>query len=317
MSIIVRTAIPEQDYGQLAPVLNMVSVWAASPVTAAMLHEWDAQMLEGQITRRSIAETEVGEIVGYAEVTYLPWKPAGHFWLWVMVHPTRRNQGIGSALYEDALQFAYAYGARHLTSSVSDMEAEALHFAEQRNFTIERHQFESILILKSFDEYGFADIIEAVEATGIRFVSLADIGDTPKTRRQLYAINRSTVLDIPGTDGTFPSFEQSTEMMFEAPWFRAEGQLLALDGDSFVGYCSVSYFQETNSMYNLMTGVERAYRGRKIALALKLLAIRFAKSYGADYIRTNNDSQNEPMLAINRKLGYQPQPGHYQLAQKL
>ena len=56
---------------------------------------------------------------------------------------------------------------------------------------------------------------------------------------------------------------------------------------------------------------------RKIALALKLLSIRAALRWGADYIRTNNDSQNAPMLAINRKLGYVPQPGGYRMVKAL
>jgi hypothetical protein len=30
-------------------------------------------------------------------------------------------------------------------------------------------------------------------------------------------------------------------------------------------------------------------------------------------IRTNNDSRNAPMLAINRKMGYQPEPGWHLL----
>ncbi len=63
----------------------------------------------------------------------------------------------------------------------------------------------------------------------------------------------------------------------------------------------------------MITGVERAYRGRHIALALKLLGIRYAKARGALTIRTNNDSQNVPMLAVNRKLGYRPEPGIYRL----
>ncbi|HEY7850574.1 MAG TPA: hypothetical protein VIC27_10950, partial [Ktedonobacterales bacterium] len=33
--------------------------------------------------------------------------------------------------------------------------------------------------------------------------------------------------------------------------------------------------------------------------------------------RTNNDSQNAPMLAVNRKLGYQPQPGFYRMRAQL
>jgi GNAT superfamily N-acetyltransferase len=58
-----------------------------------------------------------------------------------------------------------------------------------------------------------------------------------------------------------------------------------------------------------MTGVLREYRGRDIALALKLRAIQVARAREMRTMWTNNDSENAPMLAINRKLGYQPEPG--------
>ncbi|GCE09357.1 hypothetical protein KDAU_66860 [Dictyobacter aurantiacus] len=76
---------------------------------------------------------------------------------------------------------------------------------------------------------------------------------------------------------------------------------------------AAGYFPTTNSMYNMMTGVEPEYRGRGIALALKLLVIRCARKYGVAYLRTNNDSENVPMLTVNRKLGYLPVPGKYLL----
>ncbi|MBP1693528.1 MAG: hypothetical protein H6Q37_1411, partial [Chloroflexi bacterium] len=60
-------------------------------------------------------------------------------------------------------------------------------------------------------------------------------------------------------------------------------------------------------------GVLRTHRGRKIAQALKVIALRYARQNGAQVIRTDNDSLNAPILAINRKLGYQPQPGKYWL----
>ena len=41
--------------------------------------------------------------------------------------------------------------------------------------------------------------------------------------------------------------------------------------------------------------------------------IRGARHQGAAYIRANEGSQNAPMLAINRKFGYHPQPGFYRL----
>lgn len=171
--------------------------------------------------------------------------------------------------------------------------------------------------MRSFDEQPFAGVIEACEASGIRFTSIAELGDTTENRRQLYAINRTTSLDIPGSDGTFPSFEESINWIFQAAWFRADGQLIARDGERWVGYCSVGYYAETNSMYNFMTGIEKGYRGRKIAVALKLLAIRLAKDAGVEYIRTNNDAENMAMLAINRKLGYQPLLSIYQLTNQL
>jgi hypothetical protein len=47
------------------------------------------------------------------------------------------------------------------------------------------------------------------------------------------------------------------------------------------------------------------------------VALRFAKKHGADSIRAYNDSQNAPMLAINRKLDYKPQVGENRLTNRL
>ena len=54
-----------------------------------------------------------------------------------------------------------------------------------------------------------------------------------------------------------------------------------------------------------------------VAQALKLQTILLAKREGVRYERTNNDSQNAPMLAVNRKLGYKPEPGIYHLLRTL
>lgn len=79
----------------------------------------------------------------------------------------------------------------------------------------------------------------------------------------------------------------------------------------------MGYYSKSNSMYNAFTGVDRAYREHHIALALKLQAIRVACAYNATSIRTDNDSENAPMLAINRKLGYQQEPGIYEMLKNL
>lgn len=68
---------------------------------------------------------------------------------------------------------------------------------------------------------------------------------------------------------------------------------------------------------NAMAGMIRDYRGRKIALALKVLAARYARLHEARTLETDNDPLNAPILVINRRMGYQPQPGTYQLVRWL
>ena len=74
---------------------------------------------------------------------------------------------------------------------------------------------------------------------------------------------------------------------------------------------------QTHGAYNVHTGVLRPYRGRGLGLALKLAAISYAQAQGARYLRTNNDSLNAPVLALNQRLGYQSEPGKYSLRARL
>ena len=194
-----------------------------------------------------------------------------------------------------------------------DNDPGSLRFAERYGFQKRRHIFESRLTLATFDTGRFAGARERAEASGVRFFSLADLGDSEEAQRRLHAINAAWSHDVPGREGDFMPFEQFRKTVCSASWYRPDGQIVAAAGDTWVGMAAVGYFANTNSMYNMFTGVDPAWRGRGIALALKLLAIDCARRYGADYITTNNDSENAPMLAVNRKLGYQPEPGFYQM----
>jgi RimJ/RimL family protein N-acetyltransferase len=120
--------------------------------------------------------------------------------------------------------------------------------------------------------------------------------------------------DVPGgSEVSRRPFEAFLTEVCESPRYRPEAQQLAADGEQWVGCAETEYVADGNFLYNGITGVLPAYRGRRIALALKLLAIRAACDMGARYLRTNNDSENAPMLAINRKLGYQQEPGYLRM----
>lgn len=311
MQITIRKPDPALEYDALADLLSRV--WRQK-VTPQSLVEWDQDsIVTATMRRRMVALNEVEKVTGYSMVWRDPQTENGRYGLYVVVDPEQRRQGIGSRLYDEALAFAVAQGAVVLDSEVFDDDEIGLGFARRRGFTIRRHVFQSEIDLHTFDPQPFAGHVAQVEASGIRFFSLAEAGDTQEARRKLHAVNRRTSLDDPASTGSFSDFETFNNRLNNASWFLPQGQILAADGDDYIGLSAVGYFAADNSMYNLMTGVDRAYRGRGIALALKLKAIAFARAYGADTIRTSNDSENEPMLAINRKLGYKPLPGEYRL----
>lgn len=180
-----------------------------------------------------------------------------------------------------------------------------------------RHICESRLPLATLDQQAFAGVVARAEAEGVRFFTLADVGDTDETRRRLYEINAALVHDIPGREGAYMPFEQFQKTVCSASWYRPDGQIVAEAGETWIGMAAVGYYETSNSMYNLFTGVDPTWRSKGIALALKLLAIECARHYGADYISANNDSENAPILAINRRLGYQPEPGFYRMMRDL
>ncbi|MGH2481821.1 MAG: GNAT family N-acetyltransferase, partial [Ktedonobacteraceae bacterium] len=265
---------------------------------------------------------EQGHLVGFSQAVHAPWLPPGKFRVIINVDHAKHGQGIGSLLYNALQQFAEAHSASLLESDVREDHYLSIRFAKRRGFTIHRHLFEATLDLARFNETRFQGVIEQVEASGIRFYSLAELGeklgDIVAAQKQLYEHTLRYVIDIPGSkEETLPPFEQMRKALYLSPGFPAEVQTIAVDGEKLVGSAQLLYYSANTSMYNGGSGVERAYRGRHIALALKLLAIRRAHRYGAVHLRTHNDSENAAMLALNRKLGYVPQPGLYTMQSTL
>jgi GNAT superfamily N-acetyltransferase len=307
----IRIASVETDLPGIVGVLNVCE--PDHPTTVENLRPYFEDRTPGRIDLRLVA-MDHNAVIGYSVVVHVAEAPAHHFYVWIGVDLVHRRLGNGEALWDASLRFLEEQGATRLGSEVLDTDPAGLAFAEHRGFTIDRQHFYSELDLTTFDETTYIPVIAALEAQGIRFCSLADFPDTPETRRKFYKLNLEVVRDIPGEDWNFENYPAFFEKhILGSPSFRREGQLLAVDGETLAGLAAVSLFTDSQSAYNATTGVIRAYRGRKIALALKVLSARYARQCGAQTLRTDNDSLNAPILAINRRLGYQPRPGNYHL----
>ena len=88
-----------------------------------------------------------------------------------------------------------------------------------------------------------------------------------------------------------------------------DAYFIAVDRDRLVGVSILMSDPLDKSHLNTDdTGVHRDYRRRRIALALKLHGMAYAKSHGYTTIRTLNESTNQRMLKINERLGFEKRP---------
>jgi len=304
----IRTFNPATDYPRHVEIINTIE---EEPVTVTLLQNWDSLRPPENPYRRIVAVDATNRVIAVADCLQPQFRAVGDFNMHVLVDPAFKGHGLGSRLFEQMCQFAEECGSYRLFSQVRDDQPEALRFAEQRKFVVDRHIFDSILDVTAFDESPYTGVIEAIEATGISFTTLAAVGDSPENRQKLFALNHETAKDIPGENPFFVNFDALQKVLFDSPMAVLDGITVAVEGDTWIGFAAL--MRDTDDVLgHFMTGVSRAYRGRKIALALKLLAIRYARR-SAKRLITNNDEANAPMLAINRKLGYKQLPGRYTL----
>lgn len=185
-------------------------------------------------------------------------------------------------------------------------------YVQKRGYAIRRHSFDSTLDLATFDALRFADSVAATRQRGIRFLTLADEPGSA-SEQKLYDLFSRTMPDIPGYEAQrFMEFETWRRFALESSGTQPDLMLIAAEGTHFVGATTMSFVAD--HIYTSLTLVDPDYRGCGIALALKVLAAETARRYAVPYMRTGNDSLNGPMLAVNRKLGYVPVAGDYEVA---
>ncbi len=322
-TIRLRPAEPERDFGQLAAFFTILEDW---PSTEQGLNEFYER--ERERTLHAVAEDESGDLLGFYWAERDKVVPERVF-CYLYVRPEQRGKGVGRRLYDAMFEATTTLmQARTLRISVWDNCPEGQAFADRRGFVEKRHQFAMALDLSTFDDAPYDAILERLRGEGFRFTSMAELGNTEEAQRLLYTLNDMAARDTPGTDGepSWPSFEDFQKRVCQADWYRPDGQMVVIDTatGAWVAMSAMTRIQDTTRPeggdcgYNLFTGVDRAYRGRKLAQAVKVLALRYARDVlQVDTVRTHHNTKNAPMIAIDRKLGYVQKPGTYLMEKTL
>jgi len=307
------------EYPRLLEIYN-----ANYPDYARSVDEWrarDESVDRSKYYLQRYAFLERDAIVGFGEISHVTDMFHPHkLWINILVDPPSQGKGIGSSIYKrlsDELGKLNAIAA--WAGSKEDLP-QLTRFYQKRGFAEKMKAWESRLDVRSIDLTRFQEYPERALRHGITFTNLAaERQNDQDSLRKLHELVQLISADMPSPAPFTPiSFEQWKAFELKNPSLLPEGYMIAKDGSQYVGLSTVWRLeQEPRGLVQGNTGVRREYRGRGIAVALKLKVIDFAKRNSYEKVKTWNASNNAPMLAVNTKLGFKRGVGWITLEKEL
>ena len=274
---------------------------------------------------RWVAE-DGGELVGVGGLSQQDAaEQADAYWLNLWVAGPWQRRGVGRALLAVLEREVRALGGRRLKAGVRQDVPGAIRLAESSGFERAWTRYESsVKVTPERDFSGFDPLLARLDAAGIVFRSVDELSDDPERDRRLWELDWQLLSDVPmGMTFSRPPLEVWVRQRLLDSQFRPGLSFVALDpalADPQTGpYIGVSTLEQTPGGFYVigMTGVRPAYRGRGVAKALKVQAMRALKQQGGGEIRTFNDPPNVAMLGMNAALGFERGPDIYRYERDL
>jgi GNAT superfamily N-acetyltransferase len=259
--------------------------------------------------RRVVGEVD-GKIVAFSSCGESEWAfVPGKYFVGVEVHPDRQRRGYGTAMYDHVVAGLAALDPLFFTADTREDKPDFIRFLTKRGFVRQMRYPVSHLNPQAFEFAKFEGVEEHVREQGIEIVNVPDLpARDPDWKRSWYELENECWMDVPLPEPpTKMSFEQFASR-FDSPNYDARAHFVAIDEGKYVGLTGFWTSQvEKHKLYTGLTGVVRSHRRKRVATALKLHGIRFAREYGATIIETDNE-ENNPMFGLNLQLGFEARP---------
>jgi GNAT superfamily N-acetyltransferase len=273
------------------------------------LHDGDHEWAGAELARRMqetggdamfvfhVAERE-GRLVGYLD-GFLPTddNPGQIGFATIWVRPDARRQGVGSAMLDALVPIALERGARQLTAHVDADDESSQHWLKGKGATTGRTHLESMLELT-----GALPLFPPPEGVS---VSVLPADASEAEWHAAHEAHMRLMRDTPDSK-TNPSpipYDVFRALLTD-PW---QVCVAKTDDGAVVGLTSVFPKSEKDRFVNTMlTGVDRDWRGKGLATALKTAHAINLRDGGWRAIITQNMEGNDHILAANNRLGFQP-----------
>ena len=304
-AVAIREFQPE-DYPALVEIENLL--YPDNPTTAEEERYDDERFDKAKVFHRRLVGVDPASqaVVGAVSYGHMPWAfDPDRYEVWIGVHPRWQRRGIGRTLEARLMAELRARRATAVRSWVRESMKDTVEWLGRRRVRELHRAWESRLDVQAFDSSRFTE--DAKTPHGISVVTLADeLAEDAERFRRVFDLDNVLAQDVPRVDPfTHPPYEMFRDFVVTGPRALPEAFFLAKDGEAYVGVSNLEKLESLpDTLYTGFTGVRREYRGRGIAMCLKLRAIDYAKRRGFRWIRTGNSTLNAPMLGINMKLGF-------------
>ena len=298
-----------RDYAQEAKIWNRIDLGRI--ITEEEIRRFEEKVFTPPLVNFKIVaeERSSGEAVGTGSLHHdLESFDPQAFWVDVAVDPAHRGRGLGQSLARAIQEEAGTRRARRLWAMIRADDARAVRFLDLQGYTELRRHWRSRLELTNAAT--LPSRAESLALRGVTFTTLAEENmESPELLRDLYDLTTASSADEPRPGPYTPvSFEQFVERDLRGPMFLPDAFFVARERGRFVALCQLQRAEgQPDTLVQVFTGTRREFRGRGIATELKRRTVEYGRAHGYRAIRTGNDSLNHPMLAINRKLGFQPE----------
>lgn len=298
----------------------LTALWPSEPEDPVLTrywweHPWDAGTYERYVAVRA------GTDVGFVGMGHPPWDamPERYARLQADLARGSRSRERLDGLLTFAEGRALAAGALRVTKWAREHDQLQIDLLGARGYRGERRERFWELDLR--ERRGALEAMAAasreyMRAQGIEVTTLDRVNDPEKYRR-LWQMSEEASQDTPRTVPWTPTPFATFEAWLRNPAVREDRAWVARIGDEIVGVSLLAYPPVRGVVQTEWTGTARSVRGRGVARALKCETVMEAIALGIDRIRTDNDSQNRPILHINESMGYRPLPEMIQLIKTL
>ncbi len=277
----VRPVHPEDR----AAVAALWSQTLGEPITAETLAGWEALHVAGERRLRLVAESD-GHVVG--AIAVVRHEDESDAYLRLFVDRDHRARGIGSALLERAMAFAHEAGALAVRTTTDD--DASTEFAHRRQFTATSRTIESWLTVGRWRE-------RALPAIGDVSIESLHPDDDEAFHSAAVALGREAGEMLGRSDFDARVLGHGDDRCL---------QYIARHDRRIVGVLCTERVPGTMRAIHCLTAVDVKYRGRHIARALKVHAIRAARAAELTHLVASNDATNAAMLAVNAWAGFSP-----------